>query len=97
MDIKEKFITPFTDVTKISGLVTTFLNIVFMLAGLILLFFFIMGGIRMISSAGSDDAQAAENAKKTITSAVIGFVVVFTAYWIVKLIGQMTGTQLFYK
>lgn len=97
MDIKDAFITPFTDPTKVSGLVTTFLNIVFMLAGLILLFFFIMGGIRMISSAGSDDAQAAENAKKTITSAVIGFVVVFTAYWIVKLIGQITGTQLFYK
>ena len=97
MNINTYFKSPFSDVTKISGLVTTFLNIVFMLAGLILLFFFIMGGIRMISSAGSDDAQAAENAKKTITSAVIGFVVVFTAYWIVKLIGQITGTQLFYK
>ena len=91
------FATPFTDVTNISGLVTTFLNIVFMLAGVILLFFFIMGGIGMISSAGSSDAQAAENAKKTITSAVIGFVVVFTAYWIVKLIGQLTGTQTFFK
>ena len=97
MDISEKFITPFTDLTKVPGLVTTFLNIVFMFAGVILLFFFIMGGIKMIGSAGSDDAQAAENAKKTITSAVIGFIVVFTAYWIVKLIGQIMGIQTFFE
>lgn len=45
----------------------------------------------MIGSAGKNDPQKAEQAKKTITSAVIGFVVVFTAYWIVKLIGQLIG------
>jgi hypothetical protein len=77
----------------IGSLVTLFLNIAFVLAGLILLFFFILGGIGMISSAGQSDPQKAEQAKKTITSAIIGFVVVFVSYWIVKLIGSLLGIQ----
>jgi len=32
-------------------------------------------------------------AKKTITSAVIGFVIVFTSYWIVKLVSSLLGVQ----
>ena len=83
----------FQNLNSISGLVSLFLNIAFVLSGLILLFFFIMGGIGMISSAGESDPQKAEQAKKTITSAVIGFVIVFTSYWIVKLILQLLGIQ----
>ncbi|KKS96232.1 MAG: hypothetical protein UV71_C0001G0106 [Microgenomates group bacterium GW2011_GWC1_43_13] len=79
------------DLTGTAGVVTLFLNAVFVISGLILLFFFIMGGIGMISSAGESNPQKAEAAKKTITSAVIGFVIVFTSYWIVKLIGELLG------
>ena len=83
--------TKFQSLNGISELVSLFLKISFVLAGLILLFYFILGGIGMISSAGKSDPKAAETAKATITSAVIGFVVVFTAYWIVKLIGNLLG------
>jgi len=82
-----------TPLSGIASLVTLFLNIVFALAGLILLFFFIMGGIGMIGSAGKNDPQKAEQAKKTITSAVIGFIIVFVAYWIVQLILKLLGIQ----
>jgi hypothetical protein len=83
--------SPFLGLTGVSSIVTLFLNISFILAGLILLFLLIMGGIGMIGSAGQNDPQKAEQAKKTITSAVIGFVIVFASYWIVKLIGQLLG------
>lgn len=79
----------FQSIGSVSSLVLLFLNIAFVISGLILLFFFIMGGIGMIGSAGKNDPQKAEQSKKTITSAVIGFVIVFTAYWIVKLIGML--------
>jgi hypothetical protein len=82
----------FQNLSGISSLVSLFLKISFVIAGLILLFYFILGGIGMISSAGKSDPKTAEQAKATITSAVIGFVVVFTAYWIVKLIGSLFGT-----
>jgi cytochrome bd-type quinol oxidase subunit 2 len=81
----------FQGLESVGSLVSLFLRIAFVLAGLILLFYFILGGIGMISSAGKDDQKAAEAAKQTITSAVIGFVVVFAAYWIVKLIGKLFG------
>lgn len=71
--------------------VSVFLKISFVAAGLVLLFFFILGGIGLISGAGQSDPQKAEQSKKTITSAVIGFVIVFASYWIVKLIGQFVG------
>ena len=85
--------TNFQDLGSVGSLVSLFLKISFVLAGLILLFYFILGGIGMIGSAGKNDPKAAESAKQTITSAVIGFVVVFTAYWIVKLIGTLFGIQ----
>jgi hypothetical protein len=81
----------FENLSGISSLVSLFLKISFVVAGLILLFYFILGGIGMISAAGKSDPKTAEQAKATITSAVIGFVVVFTAYWIVKLIGNLLG------
>ena len=81
----------FQSIDSVSKLVSLFLNIVFVLSGLILLFFFILGGIGMISSAGANDPQKSEQAKKTITSAVIGFVIVLTAYLIVKLILTILG------
>jgi len=75
----------------VGGLVSLFLNISFVVAGVILLFFFIIGGYGMISSAGVSDPQKTEQAKKAVTSALIGFVIVFASYWIVKLIGQITN------
>jgi len=98
MDIGEKFFNlmgggtnKFTSLGAVGDLVSLFLNGAFVLSGLILLFFFILGGIGMISSAGQSDPQKAEQAKKTITSALIGFVIVFTSYWIVKLVSSLLG------
>ena len=79
------------DLLAIGPLVSVFLRGAFTIAGLILLFYFILGGIGMIGSAGKSDPKAAEQAKQTLTSAVMGFVVVFTAYWIVKLLGTLFG------
>ena len=79
----------FMDIAGIPSLITLILRASFIFAGLLLLFFFIMGGIGMIGSAGKNDPKATEQAKSTITSAVTGFIVVFMAYWIVKLIGQL--------
>ncbi len=76
----------------ISSIVSLFINIAFILSGLILLFFFIIGGIGMMG-AGQGDPAKAEQSKKTITSAIIGFVIVFTSYWIVKLISQLIGLE----
>ena len=63
-------------------------------AGVILLFLLIVGGIGIISGSGSSNPEKVEKGKKAATSALIGFVVVFAAYWIVKLIETITGLDL---
>lgn len=79
---------------SIGGFVTLFLNASFVVAGVILLFFFVMGGIGMIAGAGSSNPQQLEKGKQAATSAFIGFIVVFASYWIVKLIEQLTGIKI---
>lgn len=94
MDINRAFGSPFGQITSIGKLVSVFLNASFVLAGIILLVFFIMGGIGMIAGAGSNDPQKLEQGKKAATSALIGFIIVFASYWIVKLIQQITGVSI---
>ena len=48
----------------------------------------------MIAGAGKSDPKTVETGKKAATSALIGFIVVFSAYWIVKLIETITGLSL---
>jgi hypothetical protein len=89
MDINKAFGSPIGDISSVGSLVSLFVKASMVIAGVILLFYFILGGIGMITSAGSNDPQKAEQAKKTVTSALIGFIVVFASYWIVKLLGEI--------
>ena len=74
----------------ISAIITGAISI----AGIILLFILIGGGIAMIRGAGKSDPKSMEQGKQAATSALIGFIVVFSAYWIVKLIETITGLSL---
>lgn len=97
VNIGEKFFGTSNNLQNITGvgsLISILLNLAFVVAGIILLFFFILGGIGMISSAGDTDPQKLEQSKKTITSALIGFIIVFASYWIVQLIGTLTGVPI---
>ena len=76
---------------SLSTYITFFLNASFVIAGVLLLFYFVMGGIGMIAGAGKDNPQQIEKGKQAATSAFIGFIVVFASYWIVKLIESLTG------
>lgn len=70
-------------------LFSTALKFVFPAAGILLLFYLVIGGFSLMSSAG--DPKAAQAAKGRITSALIGFVIVFAAYWIVQIVGIILG------
>jgi hypothetical protein len=76
--------------TYISNIITASISI----AGIILLFLLIAGGIGIIAGAGKSDPKTVETGKKAASSALIGFIVVFSAYWIVKLIESITGLVL---
>jgi hypothetical protein len=66
-------------------------NIVFFVAGVALLLYMITSGLSMMTSRG--DPKALEGAKARLTYAVYGFIIVFTAYWIVQIVGLLLGLK----
>lgn len=60
-------------------------------AGVVALFFIVISGIKFITSGG--DPKQVEGARKTLTWAIIGLVVVFLSFFIVKLISYLTGAH----
>ena len=63
----------------------------FILAGTVFLFLLIAGGFTIISSGGAD---AVEKGQQQITTAIIGFVIMFAAYWIVQIVEVLTGVPI---
>lgn len=74
---------------NIGDIVSTALKFVFPAAGILLLVYLIFGGFSLMTSSG--DPKAIQAAKGRITSALIGFIIVFAAYWIVQISGLILG------
>ena len=75
----------------LGSLVSALLTYVLPLAGLILLLYLIMSGFQFMTSSG--DPKAMEGAKQKLTNAVIGFVIVFGAYWLVQIVAGILGLE----
>ncbi len=89
-DLKQKAgLTGTNYPTDIGSLVSSLLALVFPIAGIILLLLLLAGGFSLMTSSG--DPKAMQSAKSKITSAIIGFVIVFAAYWITEIIGLILG------
>jgi hypothetical protein len=61
-------------------------------AGIVLFILLIVGGFKYITSGG--DPKAVEGAKKTLTSAIIGLVLILVSYLILVLISNITGVDI---
>ena len=62
---------------------------IFFLAGVALIIYLIIGGFKYLTSGG--DPKAAGAAKQIITNAIIGFIIIFAAFWIIQLLGSVLG------
>lgn len=62
---------------------------VFAIAGVGLLVMIIAAGFTLLTSAG--DAKKMEEGRQKLTYAILGFIVIFVAFWIVQLAGIITG------
>lgn len=79
----------------VGDIVSALVPSLFVLAGFALLLYLVWGGFTLMTSGG--DPKAIEGAKQKITHAVIGFVIVITAFWLVQLLGQILGIEQFGK
>lgn len=69
---------------SLGGIINSALPTILSIAGLILFGMLVSGGFTML--AGAADKEAQEKGKKQITSALIGFFVIFLAYWIAQIL-----------
>lgn len=72
------------DSSSLGGLIGSFLPYLLTIAGLILFAMLVAGGFTML--AGAADKEAQEKGKKQITSALLGFFVIFLAYWLAQIL-----------
>lgn len=84
--IGDTFRSRFGTTKGLKDFVSIILSNAVALAGIILFFLMIGGGIMMMAGAGSGNKEDVAKGKKALTSAVIGFLIIFTTYWIIKLV-----------
>ncbi len=83
-----------SDSTKVSTvydnpafLVNLLVSNLFVVAGIIFFLFLIVAGFKFITGG----QKGAEDAKNIITTALLGFIIMFAAYWIIQIIALLTG------
>lgn len=67
-------------------------NAAFVFAGIVALIIIIYSGIKFIFSGG--DPKQIEGARKTLTYAIIGFVVIILSFIIINIISIITGAKI---
>ena len=91
IDIGNQFGSPFGPTYGIGDLVSTVVSFGITIASVLLLFLLIGGGVSIIASAGNNDPRAAAQGKQAVTWAIVGFMIVFTAFFVIRLIEVITG------
>jgi len=80
--------------SSIGGFLSKILPNIYVLASLILFIILIVGGLGVIMGAGQENPERAKKGKQAMTAAVIGFAIIFCSYWIIKIIGTITGLDI---
>ncbi|MBI3386006.1 hypothetical protein HY031_02890, partial [Candidatus Gottesmanbacteria bacterium] len=100
--LAQKIVLPWGDNSQaITGLTLPFQSLgdimsrvmpyVFAAAGIGLLLMLIRSGFSFLTSAG--DTKKLEQARQRLTYALVGFIVIFVAYWIVQIFGIIFGVK----
>ena len=76
VNIGSIFHSPFGQTKGLADFVSVVLFNAVALAGVILFLLLVVGGIMMISGAGSGDKESVARGKKAATSALIGFLII---------------------
>lgn len=71
-------------------LVNLIVRNLFTLAGILLFINILWAGFKFINQG----AKGKDEAKSIMTVSIVGFIIMFTAYWIVQIIGIVTGTEI---
>lgn len=82
-------VTPFPN---LGSLIASTIQVAMLIAGLIVLFIIILGGIQYVTSGG--DKEAAASAKNKITAALVGLLIIVSAYAIAAIVEKVFGIRI---
>ncbi|MCX7928759.1 MAG: pilin [Patescibacteria group bacterium] len=85
----ENALTPNFAGKSLGDVISAAIPYVFSFAGFALLIYIIFSGYKFLTSQG--DSKKVEIAKENLTTAIIGFIIIFTSYFIVQIIGRILG------
>ncbi len=74
-----------------SVLVNLIVRNAFIVAGIIIFFLILYSGYQFIEK----DAKGIEEAKSIMTAAIAGLLIMFVAYWLVRIVSIITGVPIF--
>ena len=77
----------------IGEIISKIIPYIYVLAGLVLFGMLLMGGFSYLTSAGDPEKMKAAQGK--ITHAVVGFLIIFLAYWLAQLLETIFGIRIF--
>lgn len=77
---------------SVEGMVSGFIKLILVIAGLAFFFILVIGGVKWILSGG--DKAHTEGARNQITAALVGLVIVFSAWAILQLINTFFGVNI---
>jgi len=85
----KNFSTKANQLSTPGGIISEILTYSFPIAGVILFAMLIVAGFKMLT--GASNSSGMEEAKKMISTAIIGFIILFAAYWIAQLLEIIFG------
>lgn len=80
------------EAADLGNIVSWGINVIIIVAGIIFFFMLLIGGIQWLTSGG--DKGGTEAARGRITAALIGLIIVFAAWAIVKLLESVFGLNI---
>jgi len=94
ISIKEVF-EPAQKFETVGELVSVLLPNVYILAGILFFILLIAGGLGIIIGAGGNDPQKVGQGQKAVVAALLGFLIIFSSYFIIQIIEVITGIKIF--
>lgn len=74
------------------GIISRLMSFAFPLAGMILFVMILFGGFQML--AGGGDQKALEAGRQRVTFAIIGFLLLFSSYWIAQILETLLNIKI---
>jgi hypothetical protein len=89
----EAQIAPAFNNMSLGYLVGKIIPLILVFAGFLLLLYLLYGGFALITSGG--DPKGLQAGKNKVLYALVGFIIIFVAYWLVEIAGMVLGIPSF--